>query len=153
MHSRHITLMLLSAVATGLSACSTEPTAPLADITGQWRLSLVWAVPGGQRCSLHDVVLTLHLIAAGQPAPYSADLTGGSGTCTANGQSTPIQAQPRTADSAYYAQGSFRMVIGQEHFTGVSVGAHLSGNYSEQLAGTPSAQFLVTGTWSATQAP
>jgi hypothetical protein len=151
--SRPVTLALLSAVATCLSACSTEPTAPLADITGHWRLSLMWAVPGGQSCSLDDVALNLRQTAAGQPIPYSADLTGGSGTCTANGQTTPIQARPRTADSVFYAQGSFRMVIGQEHFTGVSVGAHLSGHYSEQLAGTPSQQFLVTGTWSATLNP
>jgi hypothetical protein len=45
------------------------------------------------------------------------------------------------------------MVIGQEHFTGVSVGTHLTGHYSEQLAGTPSQQFLVTGTWSAALNP
>jgi len=152
-HNRPVTLAFLSAVATCLSACSTEPTPPLADLTGQWRLSLTWAVPGGQRCSLDNVILNLRQTAPGQAVPYSADLMGGSGTCTANGQTTPIEARPRTADSVFYAQGSFRMVIGQEHFTGVSVGTHLTGHYSEQLAGTPSQQFLVTGTWSAALNP
>jgi hypothetical protein len=134
-----------------LLACSTSPSPPPRDdLTGQWRLNVRWATtPAGTACHLDAITLTLVAAPPGQTATYTGQFTGGSGSCTSQGQTLPVDGRDYNADSVFYSQGSVRMFIGPELYTGISVGAQLSGRYSRRLSITPAQSYAVTGTWEA----
>jgi hypothetical protein len=131
----------------GLLACATAPTPPLDDLTGQWSLALSHAVPGGPSCHLEGVALTLVSTPQGPAVVYRADIAGGSGACSSQGQTTSVEMRPARADSVVYSHGDLRMVFGLQTFVGVSVGSRLVGRYTSDLGNPP---YSKTGSWSAT---
>lgn len=150
MRSVHHLPALLGVTTVSWLACTTTPTPPLDDLTGQWSMAVSYGVPGGQNCHLEGVALTLVSVSQDPAAVYTADIAGGAGECSSQGQTTSVQMRPARADSVFYSHGDIRMVFGHQTFLGASAGSRLAGRYSSDLGPAP---FRATGRWSATLAP